>query len=116
LKKREQKKLKRKRAAQNKKKKWFDARLNTFVYVQGLPLDVTEDELMDFFKKCGVLKIDKYTGQRKVKIYRDENDKPKGDARICYENIESVEMAIEWLHDTEIRPGYRVSIEQAKFE
>ena len=59
LKKREQKKLKRKRAAQNKKKKWFDARQNTFVYAQGLPKDITEDELMEFFKKCGVLKIDK---------------------------------------------------------
>jgi hypothetical protein len=32
IKRREQKRLKRKRALQNKKKKWFEAKNNTFVY------------------------------------------------------------------------------------
>jgi len=100
----------------NKKKKWFEAKNNTFVYAQGLPLDVTEDEVVEFFMKCGVLKIDPTTGKKKVKIYTDESGKQKGDARICYENIESVEMALEWLCDSEIRPGYKVHVEQAVFE
>ena len=58
IKKQEKKKLKRKRAAQKKKGKWFAAKMNTFVYVNGLPLDITEDELKEFFTKCGVIRLD----------------------------------------------------------
>ena len=58
IKKREQKKQKRKRAAQKKKGKWFAARMNTFIYVNGLPLDITEEELKEFFAKCGVIRLD----------------------------------------------------------
>lgn len=116
LKRKEARKLKRKRAQQNKKKKWYEARNNTFVYASGLPADVTEDEVVDFFMKCGVLKIDPATGKKKVKIYTDDEGRQKGDVRVCYENIESVEMAIEWLSDSEIRPGFKVHVEQAVFE
>ena len=49
----EEKKLKRQRARENKKKKWQEAKSNTFVYATGLPSDVTVDELCSFFKKCG---------------------------------------------------------------
>ena len=87
--------------------------MNTFVYVSGLPLDITEAELKEFFTKCGVIRLDPNTGNLKIKIYTDDEGKPKGDARICYENIESVEMAIDWLNKSDIRPGYTVTIEQA---
>lgn len=40
LKKREQKKKKRKKQQLKKKAKWFEARLNTFIYASGLPLDI----------------------------------------------------------------------------
>ena len=49
----EEKRLKRQRAKDNKKKKWQEAKSHTFVYATGLPPDVTEDELLVFFKKCG---------------------------------------------------------------
>ena len=81
-----------------------------------MPNDVTEDEAAAFFMKCGVLKIDPATGKKKVKLYYDNDGKPKGDVRVCYENIESVDMAVEWLNDTEIRPGFKVHVEQAIFE
>ena len=113
IKKREQKKQKRKRAAQKKKGKWFAAKMNTFIYVSGLPLDVALEELKDFFAKCGVIRLDQNTGTWKIKIYTDDEGKPKGDARICYENYESVDMAIDLLNNTQIRPGYTVTIEQA---
>lgn len=117
LKKKEQKKLKRKRAQQNKKKRWFENQNNTFVYMQGLPNDITEEELAEFAKKCGVLRVDQNTGGPKIKIYLDkETGKPKGDARICYVNTESVEMALEWLNESQIRPGFTVKVEQATFE
>ena len=52
--------------------------------------------------------IDPRTGQAKIKVYTDESGLGKGDARICYSNIESVQMAIDWLSGTEIRPGFPV--------
>ena len=66
--------------------------------------------------KCGVLKIDPTNGKKKVRIYTDKDGKQKGDVRVCYENIESVDMAIEWLNESEIRPGFKVRIEPAVFE
>mgnify|MGYP000923657906 CR=1 FL=1 len=90
--------------------------MNTFVYVSGLPLDVDEDELKTFFNKCGAIMIDPNTGQAKIKVYYDDEGKPKGDARICYSNIESVQMAIEWLNSSEIRPGFTVNVEEATFQ
>ena len=116
LKKRELKKQKRKRAQQNKKSKWFAAKMNTFVYATGLPLDIDLDECKDFFAKCGVIQLDRNTGQLKIKLYSDDNGKPKGDARICYANLESVELALDMLDGSEIRPGYPVKVEQATFE
>lgn len=81
-----------------------------------MPTDVTDDEIVEFFTKCGVLKIDPQTGKKKVKIYMNDDGSQKGDVRVCYENIESVEMAVEWLCDSEIRPGFKVHVEPAVFE
>lgn len=41
---------------------------------------------------------------------------PKGDARIGYMMLESVDMAIEMLNESEFRPGVRISVEQAEFQ
>ena len=30
--------------------------------------------------------------------------------------MESVDMAIEMLNDTEIKPGYKISVQQAEFQ
>ena len=90
--------------------------MNTFVYATGLPLDIDQDECKDFFAKCGVIQLDRNTGQIKIKLYTDENGKPKGDARICYANLESVELALDMLDGSHIRPGYPVKVEQATFE
>jgi RNA recognition motif-containing protein len=50
----------------------------------------------------------------KIKIYKDDSTgKPKGDCRVAYENIESVQMALEMLNDSEIRPGFPIHIELA---
>ena len=100
---------------QKKKQKWFEAKTNSFVYASGLPQDITQEELKEFFTKCGVIMLDPNTGQLKIKIYTDDTGVPKGDARICYANVESVQMAVEWLNESEIRPGFPVHVEQATF-
>jgi HIV Tat-specific factor 1 len=40
LRKKEARKQKKKKQQQKKKQKWFEAKMNTFVYVSGLPEDV----------------------------------------------------------------------------
>jgi len=81
-----------------------------------LPLDIDQDECKEFFAKCGVIQLDRNTGQIKIKLYSDDNGKPKGDARICYANLESVDLALDMLDGSEIRPGYPIKVEQATFE
>ena len=65
--------------------------------------------------KCGVLKIGP-SGKKSIKLYTNQDGGLKGDVRVCFEHIESAEMAIEWLNDTDIRPGFKVHVEQAIFE
>ena len=71
LKEKELKRLKRKRYLDNKKKKWFEDKTNTYIYVQGLPEDVTVSELQEYFRKCGVFKLDPKTGEDSIKLYFD---------------------------------------------
>ena len=55
----------------NKKNKWFEDKHNTFIYVSGLPRDITASELSKYFVKCGSLKVDPHTGEDSIKIYLD---------------------------------------------
>jgi len=89
---------------------------NTIVYVTGLPSDITMDEMKTHFEKCGLIKEDFETGQPKIKIYKDEQGNPKGDAFVAYYKPESVPLAIQILDETEIKPGFKIKIEEAHFE
>ena len=72
LKQRELKKLKKKRYLENKKRKWYQTKVNTYIYVQGLPNDITEQELKEYFVRCGVIRLDPFSGKDMIKIYKDE--------------------------------------------
>ena len=43
-----------------------------WVYVTGLPPDVTEVELAEHFKRAGILKADAVTGAPRIRIYREQ--------------------------------------------
>lgn len=58
--------------------------MNTFIYITGLPLDITDEEVKTFCSKAGILRIDMNTGSEKIKIYKDENGLPKGDAAVSF--------------------------------
>ncbi len=82
-----------------------------------LPLDITEKELIEYFSRCGFIRKDERTAAHKVKIYKEkETGKNKGDALISYLREESVQMAVDLLNESEIRPGHRIKVEKAKFE
>lgn len=52
----------------------------------------------------------------KIKIYKGEDGVPKGDALISFENIESIDTAIEMLHESNLRPDCKISVQPAEFE
>lgn len=90
---------------------------NPNVYVSGLPPDVTLEELEPIFKRAGVIKVDLDSGEAKIRIYTEADGmRCKGDALVSYANAASVELAVQFLHEHEIRPGCRICVQQADFE
>jgi hypothetical protein len=58
--------------AYNKDTMSFDVPDTDMVYVEGLPLDITEAEIAQHFGSIGVLKQDKKKGGPKIWLYRDK--------------------------------------------
>jgi HIV Tat-specific factor 1 len=109
-----------------KKKGKFSAKnAKCWVYVTGLPYDTDEDELAKYFGRVGVLDLDPETQHPKIKLYRRRKGDSagpegslKGDASICYAREESVDLALQFLSDSFLRPDskQKLLVQRAKFE
>lgn len=97
LKKQKLKTLKEKQAMEKSKRE------NTAVYIEDLPSDIVTEDLQSIFGKFGILSEDLVTGEKRVKLYRDDNGHLKGDALVIYLKKESVSLAIEMLNNTKLR-------------
>ncbi|KAI1757128.1 hypothetical protein F4782DRAFT_215677 [Xylaria castorea] len=79
-------------------------RQNTAIYVTGLPLDATVDEVHEVFsRKSGVIAEEIDSGRPRIKLYADDKGNLQGDALIVFFKPQSVEMAIMLLDDTDFR-------------
>lgn len=90
---------------------------NTAVYVTGLPKDASIEEISTYFQKCGVISEDAITGQKRIKLYQDDQGQHKGDALIVFFKEGSVRLAEQLLDDTRFRPGesMTISVQHAEF-
>ena len=55
-----------------KKKKWYTPKINTNIYARGLPGDIDIDLMDEFFSKAGIIRLDFKTGEKKIKLYKDD--------------------------------------------
>lgn len=119
-----------------KRKKKKKAKLpNTWVYVSGLPADVTFEEIKDHFSKVstfclpttsiylivfmqvGLIALSPYDQQSRIKIYKEEDsDRCKGDCSICYNSEESVKLAVDILDGGFLRPNVQITVTKASFD
>ena len=93
-------------------------KVNTSVYVTGLPDDATAEEMAIIFGRCGLIKEDD-AGQPRVKLYVDKaTGMPKGDGLVIYLKEPSVALACSILDGAQFRPGRgkAMSVTPAKFE
>ena len=67
-------------------KAWFElpAEQNTKVYVDNLPLDITEDEFEKLMSKCGMIFRDPTSNKMKIKLYSTPEGQLKGDGLCTY--------------------------------
>lgn len=77
---------------------------NTAIYVTGLPLDATAEEVHDLFsRKCGVIAEEIDSGRPRIKMYTDDKGQFKGDALVVFFKPQSVDMAVMLLDDSDFR-------------
>ncbi|KAK5717757.1 hypothetical protein LTR15_008596 [Elasticomyces elasticus] len=80
-------------------------RVNTAIYVTGLPDDVDAEELYDVFKKYGVIAEGVDDNNPRIKLYNDDEGNFKGEALIVYHRPESVGMAVDLGDGYDFRTG-----------
>ena len=98
-----------------KRKKPPSSAVNTSIYVTGLPPELSDTEAFDFFKKAGVIKEDVLTGERRIRLYQDEDGRRKGDGTVTYMFPASIQLALTLLDGAEIKPGFAVAVTEATF-
>lgn len=89
--------------ARDKQAKQARKKINTAVFVSGLPLDATKLEIASVFSRYGVLYEDD-AGEPRIKMYADQRTGMfKGEALVTYFKEESVDLAMKVLDESALR-------------
>ena len=84
------------------------------IFVSGLPEDVTDSQISDFFGAIGLIKIDKKTGRHKIWIYKDKvTGRGKGEATVTYDDPPTATSAIQWFNGKEFH-GKPITVQMAE--
>lgn len=67
------KKEKKKRYLQKKKQRWYQAKNNTNVYFEGFGPSITAEEVEQVFLKCGGIRLDPDSGEKRIKLYKNDD-------------------------------------------
>ena len=102
-------------AKETNKKRKKKAKKGNWVYISGLPMDITFDEVKDHFSKVGLISISPFDQQPQIKLYHDDHGQLKGDCSLCYNAKESVDMAVNILSGGYIRPSKQITVIKADF-
>lgn len=89
---------------------------HNWVYVTGLPGDITEEEIMNHFTKVGILATNAHDQTPKIKLYRKEDGTLKGDCSVCYHSPDSVALALSVLDGGYIRLNNQITVIKADFQ
>ncbi|XP_063060830.1 RNA-binding protein FUS-like [Engraulis encrasicolus] len=77
---------------------------NNTIFVQGLGEDVTTQEVADYFKQIGIIKVNKKTGLPMINLYTDKaTGKLKGEATVSFDDPPSAKAAIDWFDGKEFQ-------------
>ena len=88
---------------------------NPWVFVRGLPPDVTAAEISAHFRRVGAVRVDPGNGRPMIKLYRKKcpgsagSGELNGDASICFANEASVPLALDVLDGLPLRDPVRQS-------
>ncbi|XP_061538171.1 TATA-binding protein-associated factor 2N isoform X3 [Phycodurus eques] len=75
---------------------------NNTIFVQGLGEEATVQEVGDYFKQIGIIKVNKKTGQPMINLYSDKaTGQPKGEATVSFDDPPSAKAAIDWFDGKE---------------
>jgi RNA recognition motif-containing protein len=84
------------------------------VFVTGIPLETTFENVRDVFGSIGDIKENPNTGHFMIKMYEDKQKKFKGECMITYTSTEGADSAVKFLNDHEVN-GSKVKVEYASY-
>lgn len=84
------------------------------VFVSGMDVEVTEDDINNHFGSIGIIKKDRRTQKPKIWIYRNkETGAGKGECTITYDDANAASSAIDWFDGKDFN-GNKIKVSLAQ--
>ena len=88
---------------------------NNQILVQGLPGDVTVDDMLQFFGSIGTIKTFPMTGDLRIVLFRDRYSRePRGEGTVTYVEPRAAQSAVQWFDGVEFSSGGSIRVSMAR--